>query len=138
MFPKLSKLLNQEDALSAPCLRCDFYSPQALSRGGAMLRTRLIRRFCGHITVCDHRLIALTSADVFPVVGGKRTGRARRCKAKQRRRQDGADVWILAPTVVRFLSGVQNETQRKKIFLVTWRVHYQAICSIHSRMSALD
>jgi hypothetical protein len=31
--------------------------------------------------------------------------------------QDGADVWILTPTVVRFLSFVQSE--RKKIFLVT-------------------
>ena len=99
-FPSCRKLLNQEDALSAPCLRCDFYSPQALSRGGAMLRTRLIRRFCGHITVCDHRLITLTSADVFPVVGGRRTGRARRCKAKQRRRVKTAPTcWILAPTV---------------------------------------
>jgi hypothetical protein len=29
VFPKLSKLLNQENALSAPCLRGDFYSPHA-------------------------------------------------------------------------------------------------------------
>jgi hypothetical protein len=28
VFSKLSKLLNQEDALSAPCLRGDFCSPQ--------------------------------------------------------------------------------------------------------------
>jgi hypothetical protein len=33
VFPKLSKLLNQEDALSAPCLRGDFCSPQARPRG---------------------------------------------------------------------------------------------------------
>jgi hypothetical protein len=42
-FPKLSKLLNQEDALSAPCLqhfRGKFCSPQAApSRGAGMLRT---------------------------------------------------------------------------------------------------
>jgi hypothetical protein len=30
---KLSKLLNQEGALSAPCLRDDFCSPQARPRG---------------------------------------------------------------------------------------------------------
>jgi hypothetical protein len=30
VLSKLSKLLNQEDALSAPCLRGDWYYPQAL------------------------------------------------------------------------------------------------------------
>jgi hypothetical protein len=45
-FPKLSKLLNQEDALSAPCLRGEFCSPQAApSRGTGMLRTGVIRHF---------------------------------------------------------------------------------------------
>jgi hypothetical protein len=39
VFPKLSKLLNQENALSAP------WSPQAPSRGAGMLRTGVIRRF---------------------------------------------------------------------------------------------
>jgi hypothetical protein len=33
IFSKLSKLLNQEDALSAPCLRGDCCSPQARPRG---------------------------------------------------------------------------------------------------------
>jgi hypothetical protein len=45
-FLKLSKLLNQEDALSAPCLRGEFCSPQAApSRGAGMLRTGIIRHF---------------------------------------------------------------------------------------------
>jgi hypothetical protein len=33
VFSKLSKLLNQEDALGAPCLHSDFCSPQARPRG---------------------------------------------------------------------------------------------------------
>jgi hypothetical protein len=66
------------------CLRGDFCSPQAPSRGAGMLRTGVIRH-C-HIIVCDHRVIMRTSADAFPVVGGRCTGRARRCKAKQGRR----------------------------------------------------
>jgi hypothetical protein len=43
VFSKLSKLLNQEDALGAPCKRIDFCSPQSLSRGAGMLRTGVIR-----------------------------------------------------------------------------------------------
>ncbi len=44
VFSKLSKLLNQENALSAPCcLRGDFRSPQAPGAGAGMLRTGLIR-----------------------------------------------------------------------------------------------
>jgi hypothetical protein len=39
LFPKLSKLLNQEDALSAPC------SPLAPSRGARNAADRLIRHF---------------------------------------------------------------------------------------------
>jgi hypothetical protein len=55
VFSKLSKLLNQEDALGAPCcLRGHFCSPQAPSRGAGMLRTDVIRRFCCHITVLLH------------------------------------------------------------------------------------
>jgi hypothetical protein len=49
-----------------------------------------------------------TSADTFPVVGGRCTGRARRCKALQGRREDGADVWIPTYTVVRFLGRVKG------------------------------
>jgi hypothetical protein len=42
---KLSKLLNQEDALSGPCLRGDFYSPHAPSRSAGILRKGLISHF---------------------------------------------------------------------------------------------
>jgi hypothetical protein len=39
-----------------------------------------------HITFCYTQVITRTTADAFPVVGGRCTGRARRCKAKQGRR----------------------------------------------------
>jgi hypothetical protein len=43
---KLSKLLNQEDALGAPCFRTSFCSPQAAPFAGAsMLRTGVIHHF---------------------------------------------------------------------------------------------
>jgi hypothetical protein len=42
-FPKLSKLLNQEDALGAPCLRGEFCSPQAAPSRGAPMFYRLLR-----------------------------------------------------------------------------------------------
>jgi hypothetical protein len=51
------------------------------------------------------------------VVGGRCTGGARRCKAKQGCREDRSDVWILASKLVRFLGRVQ--TEREKIILVT-------------------
>jgi len=49
VFAKLSKLLNQEYALSAPCLRGSFGSPQGPSRSEELLRTGVIRHF--HIFV---------------------------------------------------------------------------------------
>src|ERR1700683_5563578 len=108
---KLSKLLNQENALSAPCIRCDFCSPQAPSRGTGTLRTGVICRFRCHITVCDHRAIAPTSADAFPVVGGRCTGRVRRCKAKQGRRGKTAlTCGYFTHKVVRFLARVQSKS----------------------------
>ena len=64
VFRKLSKVLNQENALGAPGLGCDFCSPQAPSRGAGMLRTGVTRR------CWDHRIITPTCADAFPVVGG--------------------------------------------------------------------
>ena len=84
VFCKLSKLLNQEDALSAPLLCGDFRSPGA-PRGGAGMLRRGVIRYC-RINVCGHRVITLASADDFPVVGGRCTGRASRCKATQGRR----------------------------------------------------
>ena len=44
VFPKLSKLLNQEHALSGPCLCGDLRSPHAPSRGAGLLRKDLISR----------------------------------------------------------------------------------------------
>ncbi len=68
------------------CLRGDFCSPQPPSWSAGILRKGFTSRFWCHITGCDHRVIILTSADGFPVVGGRCTGRAHRCKAKQGRR----------------------------------------------------
>jgi hypothetical protein len=79
-FTRLSKLLNQEDALSVPCLCVDFCPPRARPRGP--------REYCrhGHITVCYTRVITRTTADAFPVVGGNARATTHRGKAKQGRR----------------------------------------------------
>src|ERR1700693_1272650 len=58
--------------------------------------------------VCYTQLITPTSADELPVVGGRCTGGAHRCKVKQGCREDRADVWILASKVVRFWDGVES------------------------------
>jgi hypothetical protein len=55
-------------------------------RGAGMLRTGVIRRFYCHSSGCYTQVITPTSADAFPVVGSRCTGRARRCKVKQGRR----------------------------------------------------
>jgi hypothetical protein len=69
MFPRLSKLLSQEDALGTPWLRGKFCSQQAASsRGAPMLRTGVIRHFDVTFTVCYTRVTMLVSADVYPVV----------------------------------------------------------------------
>jgi hypothetical protein len=114
VFSKLSKVLNQEDALGAPCLGCDFCSPQAPSRGAGMLRTgrRDPSLWC-HIYCWDHRVITPTCADAFPVVGGSARVGALRCRAKQGRREDGADVWILTSIIVRFFGRFR---ERKEFF----------------------
>jgi hypothetical protein len=66
----LSKVLNQEDALGAPCLGCDFCSPQAPSRGAGMLRTGVFRRFGVTFTVAITRSSRRHALMLFPVVGG--------------------------------------------------------------------
>jgi hypothetical protein len=86
VFSKLSKLLNQEDALSVPCLYGDFCPPQAPLAERKNTAERLNQSLLMSHYVCDHRVIVLTGTDAFPVVGGRCTGRARRCKAKQGRR----------------------------------------------------
>jgi hypothetical protein len=85
VFPELSKLLNQEDALGAPCLDT------------VIVAVRSIRYFDVTLRFATPD-IRLASADAFAVVGGGCTGRAHGCEAKQGRRdKDGADVWFLVP-----------------------------------------
>jgi hypothetical protein len=60
------------------------------------------RHFRCRITVCYTQLITPKSADELPVVVGRCTGGAHRCKVKQGCREDRADEWILAFKVVRF------------------------------------
>jgi hypothetical protein len=56
-----------------------------------MLRKGVIRH-C-HIIVCYTQVIALASADDFPVVGGRCTGRVRRCICQAGPSwQDGAEM----------------------------------------------
>ena len=95
----MSKLLNQEDALDAPCLDTVILAlrRRAPSRGAGMLRTGVIRHFDITLRLATPD-IRLASADAFAVVDGGCTGRAHGCKAKQGRRdEDGADVWFLVP-----------------------------------------
>ena len=98
VFSELSKLLNQEYALGAPCLHSDFCSPQARPRG-AQVCCGQARSVAFDVTLTFATPdIRLASADAFAVVGGGCTGRAHGCKAKQGRRgKDGADVWLLVP-----------------------------------------
>jgi hypothetical protein len=52
VFSKLSKLLNQEDALSAPCLRGDFL----LSAGPLAERRNTVERLHQSLLMSDYRL----------------------------------------------------------------------------------
>ncbi len=45
VFPKLSKLLHQEDALGAPCLDTVILALRRRALAGAAMRTGLIRHF---------------------------------------------------------------------------------------------
>jgi hypothetical protein len=68
-----------------PLLYNNFPAP---SRAAGMLRNGVVRR-C-HISVCYTQVIRWARADHFLVVGGRCTGRARRCKATQGRRRETA------------------------------------------------
>jgi hypothetical protein len=46
---------------------------------------------------------------LFRCLGGSCTGGADRCMAKQSRREEGADVWVLTSNVVRFSDLVQSK-----------------------------
>jgi hypothetical protein len=91
VFPGLSKLLHQENALGVPCLDTVIVS----------LHRRALSELLGTGVICYFDLtlrfatpdIRLAGADAFAVVGGGCTGRAQGCKAKQGRLdKDGADV----------------------------------------------
>jgi hypothetical protein len=86
VFSKLSILLNQENALSAPWSRESLPSADAPSRGAGVLRTGVIRHFDVPLLFAITQVIMQGSAEAFLVVGGRCTGRAHRCKAKQGRR----------------------------------------------------
>jgi hypothetical protein len=98
VFPGLSKLLHQEDALGVPCLDTVIVALRRRALAGAgILRTGVIRHFDVTLRLATPD-IRPASADAFAVVGGGCTGRAHGCKAKQgRRSKDGADVWFLVP-----------------------------------------
>jgi hypothetical protein len=98
VFPELSKLLSQENALGAPCLDTVILALRRRALAGRrMLRTGVIRYFDISLRLATPD-IRLASADAFAVVGGGCTGRAHGCKAKQGRPgKDGADVWFLIP-----------------------------------------
>ena len=81
----MSKLLNQEDALDAPCLDTVILALRRRALAGAgVLRTGVIRYFDITLRLATPD-IRLASADAFAVVGGGCTGRAQGCKAKQGR-----------------------------------------------------
>jgi hypothetical protein len=93
VFPGLSKLLNQEDALGVPCLDTVIVALRRRTLAGRRnLRTGVIRHFDVTLRFATPD-IRLASADAFAVVGGGCTGRAHGCKAKQGcRSKDAADV----------------------------------------------
>jgi hypothetical protein len=103
---KLSKLLNQEDALSVPCLRGDL-------RTGVILHFDVTLSFGITEPSCWQALM------LFPVVGGRCTGRSNRCKAKQGRR---------GKTALKFVAYYHSNTvfwtcrEVKRIYLVTMAV----------------
>jgi hypothetical protein len=110
---ELSKMLNQEDALGAP-----FFDTVILA-----LRRRP-EGCCGQTSIryFDSTLrsatpdIRLASADAFAVVGGRCTGRAHGCKAKQGRHGKTA----LTCDSCSYISTVLgSRPERKKVYLVT-------------------
>jgi hypothetical protein len=139
VFSKLSKLLHQEYALSAPCLqhfrnscgaikiaRCGFPAYAVIS--ALRRRPRRAQECCGqtdpsilmsHCWLQSPDVIRPTGADAIPVVGGG-CKRVELTGATPSRAvvEDGADVLISTSTVVRFLGGVHSE---KKLFWQPWR-----------------
>jgi hypothetical protein len=69
--PSCQKLPNQENALGAPCLRCDFCSPPAPSRCAGMLRTDVA--FDVTLAVAITKASRPQALMLFPVIGGRCT-----------------------------------------------------------------
>ena len=105
VFPWLSKLLSQEDALGAPCLDTVIVALRTRALAGRSTASRDRRNAADrrHPSLRCHLTVATpdirpASADAFAVVSGGCTGRAHGCKAKQGSRgKDGTDVWFLVP-----------------------------------------
>jgi hypothetical protein len=102
-FPSCQKLLNQERALSAPC------SPAGARAG----RRNATDRLDPPLGRSPSLFVITDSSDrqalmLFRCLGGSCTGGADRCKAKQSRREEGADVCVLTSNVVRFSDLVQS------------------------------
>jgi hypothetical protein len=102
-FSKLSKMLFQERALSAPCsIGVNFGSPRAqkcCGQANPSLRLSLYG--------CYTQVIMPASTHALLVVGG--SARAERhCKARQGRRGKTAPTFELTFTVVRFLEAVDR------------------------------
>jgi hypothetical protein len=100
-FPKLSKLLNQEDALSAPCLqhfRGKFCSPQAApSRGAGMLRTGGTLQFDVTLPFWITES-SCSQAPMSPRWWWQMHGQSAPVQGQAGPSwQGGADVWILLP-----------------------------------------
>jgi hypothetical protein len=121
VFLGLSKLLHQEDALGAPCLDTVIVALRKCALAGRrMLRTGVIRHFDITLRLATPD-IRLASAEAFAVVGGRCTGRAHGCKAKQGRRGKTAltcDSCSYSSTVL------GSRPERKKIYLVTMSARF--------------
>ena len=108
VFPGLSKLLHQEDALGVPCLDTVIVALRRRALAGrGMLRAGVIRHFDVTLRFAtpDTRLV---SADAFAVVGGGCTGSAHGCKANRAVVVKAALTCVVSSTVVRFLDDVES------------------------------
>jgi hypothetical protein len=120
VFSELSKLLNQEDALSAPCFWRGFGSPHARLRGtqeccGGVIRVFEVKlRFA---TPKSSGWQALMLSRWLAADARAEGTDARPSRAVVTRRSRGVK---LTPIIVRFLDGVQSD--EKRIYFVTMAV----------------
>jgi hypothetical protein len=92
-FPKMSKLLNQENALGAPCLGGEFCAPQAApSRGAPMMRTSAVRRFDITLPFASPKSSGWQALMFLWFVGGNARGRCSIARPSRAVVQGGSDV----------------------------------------------